>query len=103
MVEGWADDFDFGISRLELDVDGVVLAVLDAPSGTYGLDRPDVPANDIRVSNRFVGFFYPLDTTKMGDSEHDLVIYAYDNSSPPHRSEIGRRKFIVVNNSPIKR
>jgi hypothetical protein len=103
MVEGWADDFDGGISRLELDVDGVVLATMDAPSGTYGLDRPDVPANDIRVTNRFVGFFYPLDTTKMGDSEHDLVIYAYDNSSPPHRSEIGRRKFIVVNNSPIKR
>jgi hypothetical protein len=103
MVEGWADDFDFGINHLELDVDGVVLAILDAPSGTYGIDRPDVPANDIRVTNRFVGFFYPLDTTKMGDTEHDLVIYAFDNSTPSHRSEIGRRKFVVVNNSPIKR
>jgi hypothetical protein len=103
MVEGWADDFDFGINHLELDVDGVVLAILDAPSGTYGIDRPDVPANDIRVSSEFVGFFYPLDTTKMGDTEHDLVIYAFDNATPSHRSEIGRRKFVVVNNSPIKR
>ena len=103
LVTGWADDFDFGISRLEVDVDGRVLAILDAPSGTYGIERPDVPANDIRVASRFVGFIYPMDTTRMTDTEHDLVIYAFDNQAPPRRSEIGRRKFVVVNNSPIKR
>ena len=106
LASGWAWDFDGGITRLELDVDGQVLATLTAAAGTYGLERVDVPATDIRVPTRFVGFFYPLDTTRMSDSEHDLVIYAYDNPGggiSPRRSEIGRRKFVVLNNSPIKR
>ena len=104
VVSGWAYDFDGGISRLELDVDGQVLAILDAPTGTYGLFRPDVPDNDIRVPTPVVGFFFPLDTTHMTDTEHDLVIYAYDNPgfAAPRRTEIGRRKFVVLNNSVIK-
>jgi hypothetical protein len=103
MVSGWAWDYDNGIDHLELDVDGQVIAILDGPSGTYGLERDDVPANDIRVPTPFVGFLYPLDTTKMTDTEHDLVIYAFDGAVPSRRSEVGRRKFITVNNSPIKR
>ncbi len=99
-VSGWAWDFDNGISSLIVDVDGQTVATLDAPSGTYGIDRPDVPANDIRVPTPFVGFNYPLDTTRMTDTEHDLVIYAFDFFG--RRSEIGRRKFVVLNNSPIK-
>ncbi len=103
LVSGWAYDFDGGISRLELDVDGQVLAILDVPTGTYGLFRPDVPNNDIRVPTPDVGFFFPLDTTHMSDTEHDLVIYAYDNRfAGARRSEIGRRKFVVLNNSVIK-
>ncbi len=104
VVSGWAYDFDGGISRLELDIDGQVVATLDAPSGTYGQFRPDVPNNDIRVPTPNVGFFFPIDTTHMTDTEHDLVIYAYDNPGgvAPRRTEIGRRKFVVVNNSLIK-
>lgn len=99
-VAGWAWDFDNGISSLIVDVDGQTVATLDAPSGTYGIERPDVPANDIRVPTPFVGFNYPLDTTRMTDTEHDLVIYAIDFFG--RRSEVGRRKFVVLNNSPIK-
>ncbi|MEO8432870.1 MAG: hypothetical protein ABI592_15290 [Acidobacteriota bacterium] len=99
-VAGWAWDFDNGITSLVVDVDGQTVATLDAPSGTYGIERPDVPANDIRVPTRFVGFSYPLDTTRMTDTEHDLVIYSFDFFG--RRSEIGRRKFVVLNNSPIK-
>jgi hypothetical protein len=52
------------------------------------------------VPTPFVGFFYPIDTTHMTDTEHDLVIYAFDAQG--RRSEVGRRKFVVINNSAIK-
>ncbi len=100
VLSGWAYDFDLGVTSVDVDIDGQVVANLNVPSGTYGLRRDDVPANDIRVPNPFVGFFYPLDTTKMSDTEHDLSIYAFDGFG--RRSEIGRRKFVVVNNSTIK-
>jgi hypothetical protein len=104
VVSGWAYDYDGGITSLQLDIDGQLVATLTAPLGTYGLQRDDVPANDIRVPTPFVGFFYPIDTTHMTDTEHDLVIYAYDNpGGTPRRTEIGRRKFVVLNNSAIKR
>ena len=101
LVSGWAYDFDGGVSSLELDIDGQVVATLAPILGTYGLRRDDVPANDIRVPTPFVGFFYPIDTTHMSDTEHDLVIYAFDSFGV--RTEVGRRKFVVLNNSPIKR
>ncbi|HXM76661.1 MAG TPA: hypothetical protein VN971_07790, partial [Thermoanaerobaculia bacterium] len=101
LVSGWAYDFDGGVSSLELDIDGQVVATLSPILGTYGLRRDDVPANDIRVPTPFVGFFYPIDTTHMSDTEHDLVIYAFDSFGV--RTEVGRRKFVVLNNSPIKR
>src|SRR5262249_12726723 len=89
---------------VEVDVDGQVIA-----SALYGFFRPDVPINDPRVgANTHTGFFYALDTTKLNDGEHDLVIYVVDSSwtvnppfTPPHlfpRTEIGRRKFVVQNN-----
>lgn len=92
-VFGWAADFQ-GVLRVEVDVDGQVVG-----TAAYGLSRPDVPAQDPRVNSSLVGFSFILDTTKLSDSEHDLVIYVVDRSGGGgNRSEIGRRKFVVDNN-----
>jgi hypothetical protein len=93
-VFGWAFDFN-GVQRIEVDVDGQVVG-----NATYGLSRPDVPANDPRVPSISVGFSFLLDTTRLSDSEHDLVIYVVDSTfGAPRRTEIGRRKFVVNNNT----
>lgn len=100
VISGWAYDFDLGVSSVDIDIDGVVIANLTPIAGTYGLRRDDVPANDPRVPTPFVGFFFPIDTTHMTDTEHDLSVYAFDGFG--RRSEVGRRKFVVINNSLIK-
>jgi hypothetical protein len=100
-VFGWAHDLDFGVQRIEIDVDGQVIATSDPGGGAfYGLERPDVRENDPRVGSRtLLGFSYLLDTTKLSDGEHDLVVYVVDGSfGGGRRSEIGRRKFVVNNN-----
>ncbi|MEP6995117.1 MAG: hypothetical protein ABI968_11390 [Acidobacteriota bacterium] len=89
-VFGWAYDFQ-SVLLVEVDVDGQVVG-----DANYGLARPDVPVQDPRVKTSFVGFSFFLDTTKLSDSEHDLVIYVIDRDDV--RSEIGRRKFVVDNN-----
>lgn len=89
-VFGWAFDFQ-GVTRVEVDVDGQVVG-----TATYGLLRPDVPANDPRVPFASVGFSFILDTTKLSDTAHDLVVYVIDHLGV--RTEIGRRKFVVDNN-----
>jgi hypothetical protein len=93
-VFGWAFDFN-GVQRIEVDVDGQVVG-----TATYGLSRPDVPTTDPRVPSVSVGFSFNLDTTRLSDSEHDLVIYVVDRQfGSPSRTEIGRRKFVVNNNA----
>ncbi len=92
-VFGWAFDFN-GVQRIEVDVDGQVVG-----NATFGLSRPDVPRNDPRAPSNNLGFSFLLDTTRLSDSEHDLVIYVVDNQfGVPGRTEIGRRKFVVNNN-----
>lgn len=93
-VFGWAFDFN-GVQRIEVDVDGQVVG-----TAAYGLSRPDVPSKDPRVPSVSVGFSFLLDTTRLSDSEHDLVIYVVDQRfGTPSRTEIGRRKFVVNNNA----
>jgi hypothetical protein len=93
-VFGWAADLN-GVLRIEVDVDGQVVG-----NATYGLSRPDVPRADPRAPSVSVGFSFPLDTTLLSDSEHDLVIYVVDATfGLPRRTEIGRRKFVVNNNT----
>ena len=94
---GWAFDFD-GIhvtggveDGIQIDIDGQVVAKTN-----NNLNRPDVPANDPRVTTSFVGFSVPFDTTKLTDGEHEVVVYVLDALNV--RSEIGRRKFVVQNN-----
>jgi hypothetical protein len=93
-VFGWAFDFN-GVQRVEVDVDGQVVGI-----ATFGLARPDVPRNDPRAPSNNLGFSFLLDTTRLSDSEHDLVVYVVDSQfGTPGRTEIGRRKFVVNNNT----
>jgi hypothetical protein len=95
-VFGWAFDFQGVLipNGIEVDVDGTIVGF-----AAYPLFRPDVPVNDPRVFTSNVGFSYILDTTKLSNSEHDLVIYVIDKTfGGGNRSEIGRRKFVVDNN-----
>ena len=101
-VFGWAFDFD-GIrvtngieDGIEIDIDGQVVARTN-----NNASRPDVPANDSRVNTPFVGFFYNLDTTKLTDGEHEVVVYVVDLKL--RRTEIGRKKFVVDNNVTTRR
>lgn len=98
-ILGWAFDLDGGIGSVELAIDGTVVATLTSAAETYGLRRDDVPAKDSRVTTPFVGFAYVYDTLTLGDSEHDLTVYA---NSGTHRTLIGRRTFSVFNNNTIK-
>ena len=94
---GWAYDLQ-GVLRIEVDLDGVVVARSDDGTAAYGIPRPDVPRSDNRVpSPGNVGWACALDTTKMGDGQHEIVIYVWDLVSS--KSEIGRRRFIVDNNA----
>jgi hypothetical protein len=103
-IFGWAFDLDGGVlggvTAVDVDIDGQVVATLTPANGMYGIFRPDVPANDFRVTTPFVGYSYLLDTTKLGNAPHDLAIYAFDRAG--HRAEIGRRQFTVFNNNPTK-
>jgi len=101
-VFGWAFDYE-GIrvtggieDGVEIDVDGQVIARINNDGF-----RPDVPAADPRVTTSFVGFNYTLDTTRLTDGEHDLVVYVVDLFG--RRSEIGRRKFVADNNNATRR
>jgi len=98
-VLGWAFDLDGPIGSVDVAVDGNIIATLSAAAGNYTLRRDDVPQHDSRVTTPFVGFAYVLDTTILGDSEHDLTVYANQGS---HHVLIGRRKFVVFNNNSIK-
>ena len=89
-VFGWAYDLQ-GVQTVEVDVDGQVLG-----QATYGLYRPDVPAQDSRVRSANVGFSFILDTTQLANTQHDIVVYVIDRGG--HRTEIGRRKAVVNNN-----
>ena len=116
---GWAFDPDSGgragangIVRLDIDIDGQVVGSIFPPY----ISRPDVPAADFRVPaapgvfplTAFVGWAFPFDTSRLSDSEHDLVVYAVDTPDarigrPAFRTEIGRRKFVVFNNTTTKK
>ena len=101
-VIGWAFDYD-GIrvtggveDGIEIDIDGQVVARVHNDHF-----RPDVPAADARVTDGFVGFTSLIDTTRLTDGEHDLVVYVVDAFG--RRSEIGRKKFVVDNTNVTRR
>lgn len=116
---GWAFDYDNGgqdaringILRLDMDIDGKVETSIFPPY----IARADVPANDYRVPATlfsvgpvaFVGWGFVFDTGTLSDGQHDFVVYAADTPNaatgrPSFRTEIGRRKFVVFNNTTKK-
>ncbi len=89
-VFGWAYDFQ-GVSHVDVYVDGHLEG-----TASYGLNRPDVPAQDPRVPTAQVGFSFFLDTTALSDSPHEVSVDVVDRAGVS--SEIGRRKMVVDNN-----
>jgi hypothetical protein len=113
---GWAFDYDNGgqasnvngVTQIDIDVDGQIVGSLfpDPITGRFA-SRPDVPVNDYRVPTDSVGWAFTFDTGRLSDTQHDLVVYAWDTpiasiGRPRFRSEIGRRKFVVFNNTKTK-
>ncbi len=101
-VFGWALDLD-GVIRVRVLIDGV--PQIDAQTGNgfaeYGLASPDVAAiypNYPQKSNARWRFW--LDTTKLANSEHDLLVEVIDGRGN-YRSA-GTRRFIVNNNTLVR-
>jgi hypothetical protein len=96
-VFGWAYDIQ-GVDHIEVDIDGQLFATSANATAVYGLLRPDVPAHDPRVPGPGnVGWQTAIDTTKVGDGQHEIEVYVIDRSL--QTSEIGRQRFTVNNNS----
>ena len=101
-VIGWALDLDV-VVKVRILIDGI--AQIDAVTGTdfaeYGLPSPDValqyPAFAQRNNARFRFF---LDTTKISNSEHDLLIEVTDARGNVRSA--GTRRFIVDNNTLVR-
>jgi N-acetylmuramoyl-L-alanine amidase len=98
-VLGWALDLDTVI-RVRVLIDGVpqVDAVTGHDYAEYGLPSPDVSAiypNYPQRGNARWRFY--LDTTKIANSEHDLLVEVIDGRG--HYRSAGTRRFIVNNNT----
>ncbi len=101
-VIGWALDLDV-VRKVRILIDGV--AQVDAVTGVdyadYGYASPDValayPFYPQRANARFR--FY-LDTTKISNSEHDLLIEVTD--ARDNVRSAGTRRFIVDNNTLVR-
>ncbi len=101
-VLGWALDLDT-VVRVRVLIDGVpqVDAVTGRDYAEYGLASPDVAAiyPNYPQSSRGRWRFY-LDTTKLANSEHDLLVEVIDGRGN-YRSA-GTRRFIVNNNTLVR-
>jgi hypothetical protein len=101
-VVGWALDLNF-VANVRILIDGVVQ--IDAVTGKdvaqYGFASPDVAATYPNFPQRSAARFnFYLDTTKIGNSEHDLLIEVEDGVG--HRRSAGTRRFIVDNNTLVR-
>jgi N-acetylmuramoyl-L-alanine amidase len=101
-VVGWALDLDF-VVKVRILIDGVVQ--IDAVTGKdyaqYGFASPDVAATYPNYPQRSAARFnFYLDTTKISNSEHDLLIEVEDGRG--HRRSAGTRRFIVDNNTLVR-
>ncbi len=101
-VIGWALDLNF-VAAVRIMIDGVVQ--IDAVSGLdtaqYGFVRPDVTALYPNYPQSIApGFRFYLDTTKISNSEHDLLIEVQDALG--NRQSAGTRRIIVDNQTLVR-
>jgi len=91
-VTGWANDYDF-LTAVHIMVDGVVVGDADfyLPSPEVTDRYPWIPASLTWNS----GFRYLLDTTKLPDGPHVLVVRTEDAWAS--QTYVGQRTFIVDN------
>ena len=101
-VVGWALDLDY-ISKVRILIDGI--AQIDAVRGVdyaeFGFASPDIalqyPSYPQKDAARFRFF---LDTTKISNSEHDLLIEVTDARANVRSA--GTRRFLVNNNTLVR-
>jgi len=101
-VVGWALDLD-GVRKVRILIDGV--AQVDAVRGVdyaeYGYPRPDVAAVYPNYANAInSGFRFYLDTTRLSNSEHDLLVEVTDFRN--NIQSAGTRRFLVDNNTLVR-
>ena len=101
-VIGWALDLD-NVVRVRVLIDGVpqIDAVRGVDYAEYGLPSPDVAAvyKNYPVSGASRWRFY-LDTTKISNSEHDLIVEVTDGRG--NVRGCGTRRFLVDNNTVVR-
>ena len=101
-VLGWAIDLD-SVVRVRILIDGFVQidAVRGVDFAEYGLPSPDVAIAYPNYPNRGnARFRFWLDTTKLSNSEHDLIIEVLDGRG--NRRSAGTRRFLVDNNTLVR-
>jgi hypothetical protein len=101
-VIGWALDLDV-VVKVRILIDGV--AQIDAVRGVdfaeMGFASPDIAALYPNYPQRDTARFrFYLDTTRISNSEHDLLIEATDTNG--HVRSAGTRRFIVDNNTLVR-
>lgn len=101
-VIGWALDLDL-VVQVRILIDG--FPQIDAVSGNdfavFGFNSPDVAAQfpSFPQAGR-ARFLFNLDTTKLSNSEHDLLIEVTDARGNVRSA--GTRRFIVDNNTLVR-
>jgi len=101
-VLGWALDLD-NVVRVRILIDGFVQtdAVRGVDYAEYGLPSPDVAAVYPNYPQRnFSRFRFYLDTTKISNSEHDMLVEVIDSRG--NIRSLGTRRFLVDNNTLVR-
>jgi len=96
-VRGWAIDYD-NIRAVHVFVDGVQMDDPDTDPVTIGIPTPDLREKFPwypYTYTRFAGWEYLLDTTRLTDGEHRLVIRTEDFFGG--ETWIGERLFVIDN------
>jgi hypothetical protein len=101
-VIGWALDLDT-VVRVRVLIDGVpqIDALRGVDYAEYGLNSADVALvyPNYPQNNRARWRFY-LDTTKLSNSEHDLLVEVIDGRNFVRSA--GTRRFLVDNNTVVR-
>ncbi len=101
-VIGWALDLD-GVAEVHVLIDGVkqVDAVTGIFAAEYGLASPDVgQIYQNYPQSGYARWRFYLDTTKLSNSEHDLLVEVVDGRGNVRSA--GTRRFLVDNNTLVR-